>query len=109
MSRKVNLTPAVARISGSISSIAQTIAGFSTSVFREFAEHAQRLNATVTTDGVDAMEAPLVVATYTVAGLPAASAWTRGLVYVSNETGGATLAFSDGTNWRRVQDRAVVS
>jgi len=31
------------------------------------------------------------------------------VIYVSNETGGATLAFSDGTNWRRVQDRAVVS
>ena len=30
-------------------------------------------------------------------------------VYVSDETGGATLAFSDGTNWRRVQDRAIVS
>lgn len=30
-------------------------------------------------------------------------------VYVSNESGGATLAFSDGTDWRRVQDRAIVS
>ena len=30
-------------------------------------------------------------------------------VYVSDESGGATLAFSDGTNWRRVQDRAIVS
>lgn len=30
-------------------------------------------------------------------------------VYVSDESGGATLAFCDGTNWRRVQDRAIVS
>ncbi len=45
---------------------------------------------------------------YTVAGLPSA-ATASGLIYVSNETGGATLAFSDGTNWRRVQDRAIVS
>ena len=30
-------------------------------------------------------------------------------VYVSDESGGATLAFSDGTDWRRVQDRAVVT
>lgn len=30
-------------------------------------------------------------------------------VYVSDESGGATLAFSDGSDWRRVQDRAVVS
>lgn len=32
-----------------------------------------------------------------------------GLVYVRDEVGGATLAFSDGVNWRRVQDRVVVS
>ena len=31
------------------------------------------------------------------------------LIGVTDETGGATLAFSDGTNWRRVQDRAIVS
>ena len=47
--------------------------------------------------------------TYTVAGLPSAASYPRGVVYVSNEVGGATLAFSDSTNWRRVQDRAVVS
>lgn len=46
----------------------------------------------------------------TVAGAPSAS--TEGaaaIIYVSDEAGGATLAFSDGTNWRRVQDRAVIS
>jgi hypothetical protein len=49
------------------------------------------------------------LATYTVAGLPSAASNARVLVYVSNETGGAVPAFSDGTNWRRVTDRAVVS
>lgn len=48
------------------------------------------------------------VKVYTVATLPSA-ADTAQIIYVSNETGGATLAFSDGTNWRRVQDRAIVS
>ena len=44
----------------------------------------------------------------TVAGL--GSAATAGkLKYCSNETGGATLVFSDGTNWRRVQDLAIAS
>tara|TARA_R110002153_G_scaffold274298_2_gene448194 strand:+ start:13298 stop:13558 length:261 start_codon:yes stop_codon:yes gene_type:complete len=33
----------------------------------------------------------------------------RGLVYISDEVGGAVPAFADGTNWRRVTDRAVVS
>jgi hypothetical protein len=46
---------------------------------------------------------------YTVATLPSAADNARVMVYVSNETGGATMAFSDGTNWRRVQDRAIVS
>ena len=31
------------------------------------------------------------------------------LIYVSDEAGGAVPAFSDGANWRRVTDRAVVS
>jgi hypothetical protein len=30
-------------------------------------------------------------------------------VYCSNESGGAVPAFSDGTNWRRVTDRAIVT
>lgn len=31
------------------------------------------------------------------------------LIYVPDESGGAVMAFSDGTVWRRVTDRAVVS
>ena len=50
----------------------------------------------------------LYLNSYTVAGLPAATT-AGGFIYVSDETGGATMAFSDGTNWRRVQDRAIVS
>ena len=46
---------------------------------------------------------------YTVATLPDATEFEAHTIYVSDETGGATIAFSDGTNWRRVQDRAVVS
>lgn len=30
-------------------------------------------------------------------------------VFVTDETGGAVMAFSDGTNWRRVTDRALIS
>jgi hypothetical protein len=50
------------------------------------------------------------IGAYTVATLPAAAASGAGaMVYVSNEAGGAVLAFSDGASWRRVTDRAVVS
>jgi len=47
---------------------------------------------------------------YTVGTVPSASAKGAGYsIYVSNETGGAIPAFSDGTSWRRCTDRAVIS
>lgn len=52
--------------------------------------------------------APPRLPSSTVAGLPAAAGQAGALVFVSNEAGGAVVAFSDGTNWRRVTDRAVV-
>ena len=47
----------------------------------------------------------------TVAALPAAglTQTTGSIIMVSDETGGYVLAFSDGTNWRRVTDRAIVA
>lgn len=50
------------------------------------------------------------VPSFTVAGLPSASTAGAGAIaYCSDETGGAVLVFSDGTNWRRVTDRVVAS
>lgn len=47
---------------------------------------------------------------YTVATVPSASAAGAGArIYVSDETGGATPAFSDATNWRRYADRAIIA
>jgi hypothetical protein len=52
----------------------------------------------------------LLLPSYTVAGLSTLSANPAGqFVYCSNESGGAVPAFSDGTNWRRVTDRAIVT
>lgn len=52
---------------------------------------------------------PFPLSQYTVASLPDAAANTATLIYVSDEAGGAIPCFSDGTNWRRMSDRAVVS
>lgn len=53
---------------------------------------------------------PVRVGQYAKAALPGAPASGAGaVVYVNDEAGGAVLAFSDGANWRRVTDRAVVS
>lgn len=47
---------------------------------------------------------------YLVADVPSAMRAGEGaMIYVSDETGGAVLAFSDGSDWRRVTDRQVVS
>jgi hypothetical protein len=44
------------------------------------------------------------------ASLPSASAQGAGaILFVPDDVGGATLAFSDGSTWRRVADLAVVS
>lgn len=52
---------------------------------------------------------PPIFPEYTVAGVPSAVTYDNGVIIVSNETGGRTLATSDGTNWRRVSDGAIVS
>ena len=46
--------------------------------------------------------------TFAVASLPSATQPGQ-MIYVSDETGGSVMAFSDGTNWRRITDRAVIS
>lgn len=54
-----------------------------------------------------AMSGPARFADYTVATLPAAE--PGAVVYVSDAAGGPVMAFGDGTNWRRMTDRSVVS
>lgn len=58
-------------------------------------------NAKLDVDGV------IKTKSYVVASLP--TVVVGGIIYVSDETGGAVLAFSDGVDWRRVTDRAIVS
>ena len=69
--------------------------------------NADRITFPWATSRVD-FAVPIGLKSYAVAGVP--SAETAGqMIYVSNESGGAVVAFSDGTNWRRVTDRAIVS
>ena len=52
----------------------------------------------------------VVLPVYTVATLPPVPDISApGLIFVSDETGGSVPAFSDGTDWRRITDRAVVA
>lgn len=93
---------------------AQIICGFQGSgvnffdgAVHHFRNSAQSIDVTIQDDRISG--AIPVLNTYTVGALPNAATNVRGMIYVSNETGGAVPAFSDGTNWRRVTDRAIVS
>jgi Protein of unknown function (DUF2793) len=53
---------------------------------------------------------PVRVGQYAKTALPSASTSGAGaIIYVSNDVGGPVLAFSDGTDWRRVTDRLIIS
>lgn len=54
-------------------------------------------------------KSPVPLGPYTVATLPDPERFAKHMIYVEDEAGGPVPAFSDGTNWRRVTDRAVVS
>lgn len=59
--------------------------------------------------GLRAMQTlPTYMPSYPKASLPAATPAGQ-LIYVTNDVGGAVPAFSDGTNWRRVTDRNIIS
>ena len=52
---------------------------------------------------------PLPLQSYLVANLPDPAEFINTAIIVSNETGGRTIATSDGSNWKRVKDGATVS
>lgn len=43
---------------------------------------------------------PVVIPTFTIATLPNAATYARGLIWISDQSGGATFAISNGTNWK---------
>lgn len=73
------------------------VAGSSTERFR------------VKSDGSAVFSGPPILPTYTVATVPSAATYARGMIYVSDAAGGSTMAYSNGTNWKRVYDNANIS
>lgn len=69
--------------------------------FRRGQSNSQRHNAAF---------APAVIPTYTVATLPAASLYSGQMIRVSNgAAGAASIAISDGTNWKVIALGATAS
>lgn len=62
-------------------------------------------------DGVDRFQfdSPARMANYTVATLPTTNINSGCMAYCTDETGGAVPVFYDGTDWRRVTDRAIAT
>ncbi len=84
--------------------------GAGTFKLRDEANSTDRLELYPGADGAIAFRGPVQFSSHSVATLPpAAAAGAGAMVFVSDESGGAVMAFSDGTDWRRVTDRAVVS
>ena len=55
------------------------------------------------------IDVPFPILNTTVAGAPDPTDLHGHVIFVTDETGGATLAFSDGEDWRRWTDRAIIS
>ncbi len=62
----------------------------------------------VRADKVSEFGGPIKLTSYSVSALPPADE-AGSMIYVGDENGGSIPAFSDGTNWRRMTDRAVIS
>ncbi len=78
------------------------------------AEHRRELakaaNQAVTLDGSRQMTSgALLPPKYTVATAPNASDYEGGHIFVTDDVGGKTPAYSDGTNWLRYRDNAIIS
>lgn len=76
-------------------------------LFGIFTDYANAINSLIAMH--NAPFEPVLLPTYVKTALPSAVTYINSMIIVSNETGGLTPAFSDGTNWRRVADRAIVS
>lgn len=67
------------------------------------------VNASIVDDGSQRMAQPFTLASFNVADLPDPSLWPTALIFVPDESGGPTVAFSDGADWFRIYDNALVS
>ncbi|SRR6266404_1485143 len=109
MANKVNPSPAypIPINLTSIGPIADYLRNLLYSLLPEFQTHATSINALV--DLQMTPLGPVILKTYVKAALPSAATGINGLIIVSDDVGGLTPAFSDGTNWRRVADRNIIS
>lgn len=76
--------------------------------YKDWQEWGHALIGTLTVERDLESGTPFVLAHYGVASVPRAVR-SGVILYIPDESGGAVPAFSDGVNWRRVTDRAIIS
>lgn len=106
---KVNQSPPIARAAdlSTIPAVRSYLGNLVNSLTGALQEDATAINAII--DLQITPQEPTIFKVYLKTALPSASAYVNGMIMVSNDVGGFTPAFSDGINWRRVADRAVIS
>ncbi len=68
------------------------------------------ITGSITGDVTGNVTGTIQLTSYTVAGVPAAASNARRMIYVSNGAAGdPVVAFSNGTNWLRVDTLAAIS
>lgn len=111
MAKKVNQSPSlpIPIALTSIGAISQWATTLIQQLSNEIRDHAVRLNNMTAADGTEAATAPVPFKSYPKASLPDAATYINYMIIVSDDVGGLTPAFSDGTNWRRTADRNIIS
>jgi hypothetical protein len=62
-----------------------------------------------TISGAKTFSLPPRVPSYTVATVPSAATYARGIIYVSDGAASKRMAYSNGTNWLWISTDAIVS
>lgn len=111
MANKVNNTPNIPSPVSlrQVQDVSTFITQLVSSLSNELSSYAQRLNNSIQADGTEIPSAPIVYKEYAKASLPSVGTFKNGMIIVTDDVGGRTPAFSDGTNWRRTADRNVIS
>ena len=94
---------------GDTSNVSQWVEAFAHSSNQHTEVHGSTTIRT-TTATVDAWGVPVRMPSYTFSGKPDAATMGAGaMIFCSNATGGAVVAFSNGTNWLRCDTSAILS
>lgn len=97
MARLVNITPSITLPSSrEIAGLSQQTVTMGQTLYRELADHAQRLNLAFMRDGTERMEAPIPLDDPVLTSFPSANLWEGSIIY-GNDTN--LVYYSNGVSW----------